>query len=191
MSLALSLFAVTLVGPPGQVTPEQFLLQAKENLCSNFLREPNVQAALKYTWRCEVVTNTLNKKGELLKTSPYQVYEKYRTPQGIKARLTVHPRSYERKPVRVLEPAVRGFVPCSPCYFFCREHGRSVRDFVWRLTNVTFVERQTLDGRATMVYSFRTAPKIPKEYKASRNLKYAIGTEGTLWIDELDTGGQE
>ena len=41
-----------------------------------------------------------------------------------------------------------------------------------------------------MVYSFRTAPEIPKQHKADRSLKFmlqdAVGVEGTLWIDEVD-----
>ena len=41
-----------------------------------------------------------------------------------------------------------------------------------------------------MVYSFRTAPKMSKQHKADQKLrfilKYVVGTEGTLWIDESD-----
>lgn len=83
MSLVTLSLASTLIASP-EVTPEQFLAQAKENLCGSFLRFPRVDALQKHTWRCEVVTSTLDSKGKPLKTGLYRLYEKFRGPQGIK-----------------------------------------------------------------------------------------------------------
>ena len=46
MSLVALSLASTLIAFPSQITPEQFLRLAKENLCGSFLRFPRVDALL-------------------------------------------------------------------------------------------------------------------------------------------------
>lgn len=89
-----------------------------------------------------------------------------------------------------IERSARGAKPCSWCYPRCDAYGTRLRNIVWSLSEFTFLGKEMLDGRPAMTYSFRTAPKIPQKYKSDEKLKFllkfAIGTEGALWIDEED-----
>lgn len=142
-------------------TPEEFLQQARKNLCFNFLRGPDVAALRTHVWRCTIRSQTLTSKRKVLDSDP----------------------------VVVIEGPANLSKPCAHCYFGCAPVGRTVRDTVWNLTDFAFLRRELLDGRSTMVYSFRTAARIPKQQRDKTVkflLKFAIGTEGTLWIDEQD-----
>ncbi len=91
-----------------------------------------------------------------------------------------------RGPLRVLTSPVF-FVSLIGCY----KTGEAIRDIIWDLTEFGFVRWEVLEGRATGVFSYRTAPKIPKQYETAdrwikRSLKDVVGIKGTLWIDEQD-----
>ena len=145
----------------------------------------------KYTWRCEVEHNTLNLKREIIKTRPFMLIETFLFEHRIEHRVISYEGDqvieYERTgPMSTLPSPLHLLLSLMGCYW----GGGAGVDMIWDVTEFTFVGREMLDGRATMVYSFRTVPEVPEQHRADRrrkrNLKFVIGIEGTLWMDELD-----
>lgn len=162
--------------------PEGFLAAAKERLRGNFLFELDTRELRNYLWTLEIEENRLNSKRELKKQYGSLSVESFEPPQGVFARRTLDNsgnvlRQYAMSVYRSTGGAYSKSAGAWAIEF---------RDKVWSITQFRLLGREMLNGRASIVFAFRTQKKA--DFKGIRQypLKRALKAEGRVWFDEED-----
>ncbi|MFQ5741729.1 MAG: hypothetical protein ACE5JX_22255, partial [Acidobacteriota bacterium] len=65
---------------------------------------------------------------------------------------------------------------------------KKIRDFIWSITEFQFLRREKLEGRQSLLYSFRTPKRVPKsgDRTLDQGFRRVPKRRGRMWFDGVD-----
>jgi len=161
--------------------PQQFLKRAEEHLTGNFFHQPDLRALQEYTWEMEGSQNNLDKRERLWSTDGVVRSRAFVDGDHLRVEKTLW---MDGRVVKTLTESPAGLwatyytVPTSV-----------IKDLIWAITSFSLLGRERLNGRDSIVFSFRTESDFkerPPKMRFRSLLRSALSTEGKAWFDEED-----
>lgn len=161
--------------------PGEFLAAAKPRLSGNFLQSPNLAPREDYTWEAESSQNNLDKQRNLRSTDVVARHRAYWDGFHVRVETKV---SIDGSTQKTFHRPVGGVWP-----LMYASDGDEVKERIWEITTFSLLGRVRLNGRRSLVFSFRTECRFkvpPPKSETPALYRSALCSEGKAWFDEED-----